>query len=92
MPANSWPENDSYNELDPLNSLLSDLSADEESVVETHDMSLPSRFQGRRRKAALVLTIVWSGTIALHLASWGSIFVLGLTTIIRISCLSGCVC
>ncbi len=82
MPANSWPENDYYDELDPLNSLLSDLSVDEESVVETQDMSLLSRFQGRRRKAALVLTIVWSGTIALHLVSWGSIFVLGLTTIL----------
>lgn len=45
-------------------------------------MSLPSRFQGRRRKAALVLTVVWSGTIALHLASWGSILVLGLTTLL----------
>lgn len=87
MPANSWPDNDSYKELDPLNSLLSDLSVTEESVVETRDLSLPSRFQGRRGKAALVLTIVWSGTIALHLASWGSIFVLGLTTILGIHAL-----
>ncbi len=45
-------------------------------------MTLPSRFQGRRRKAALVLTMVWSGTIALHLVSWGTLFVLGLTTIL----------
>jgi 1,2-diacylglycerol 3-beta-glucosyltransferase len=30
----------------------------------------------------LVLTAVWSGTIALHLVSWGSIFVLGLTTLL----------
>ncbi|MBE9199845.1 MULTISPECIES: glycosyltransferase family 2 protein [unclassified Nodularia (in: cyanobacteria)] len=83
MPANSWPEDDYYNELDQLNSLLSDQSADEEeSVVEVNAMSLPSRFQGRRRKAALVLTVVWSGTIALHLASWGSIFILGLTTLL----------
>jgi 1,2-diacylglycerol 3-beta-glucosyltransferase len=87
MPANSWPDNDSYKELDPLNSLLSDLSVTEESVVETRDLSLPSRFQGRRGKAALVLTIVWSSTIALHLASWGSIFVLGLTTILGIHAL-----
>ncbi len=87
MPANSWPENDYYDELDPLNSLLSDLSVDEESVVETQDISLPSRFQGRRRKAALVLTIVWSGTIALHLVSWGSIFVLGFTTILGLHAL-----
>ncbi|MHC5598655.1 MAG: glycosyltransferase, partial [Nostoc sp.] len=80
MPANSWPEEDSYQELDPLNSLLSDLSANEESVLETDPVSLTPRFQGRRRKAALVLTIVWSGTIALHLVSWASIFILGLTT------------
>jgi 1,2-diacylglycerol 3-beta-glucosyltransferase len=86
MPANSWPENNYYDELDPLNSLLSDLSVDEESVAET-DMSLPPRFQGRRRKAALVLTMVWSGTIALHLVSWGSIFVLGLTTILGLHAL-----
>ncbi|WP_193195945.1 glycosyltransferase [Nostoc sp. MG11] len=87
MPANSWPEKDSYKELDPLNSLLSDLSADEESMIETDTVSLTSRFQGRRRKAALVLTIVWSGTIALHLASWGSIFILGLTTILGLHAL-----
>ncbi|MFH7027910.1 MAG: glycosyltransferase [Heteroscytonema crispum UTEX LB 1556] len=87
MPANSWPEDDSYNELDPLNSLLSDLSVDEESVVETDPAPLPSRFQARRRKAALVLTMVWSGTIALHLVSWGSMFVLGLTTILGIHAL-----
>ncbi|MEA5514705.1 glycosyltransferase family 2 protein [Nodularia sp. UHCC 0506] len=83
MPANSWPEDNYYDELEQINSLLSDPSADEEeTVVEVDPMSLPSRFQGRRRKAALVLTVVWSGTIALHLASWGSIFILGLTTLL----------
>ncbi|AFY42115.1 glycosyltransferase family 2 protein [Nostoc sp. PCC 7107] len=87
MPANSWPENDSYKELDPLDSLLVDLSATEESLVETNNLSQPSRFQGRRRKAALVLSIVWSGTIALHLASWAYIFVLGLTTIMGLHAL-----
>ena len=86
MPANSWPENDSYNELDPLHSLLSDLSVEDESVVED-SVFLPSRFQGRRRKAAVVLTIVWSGTIALHLVSWGSLFIVGLTTILGIHAL-----
>ncbi|MBW4671867.1 MAG: glycosyltransferase family 2 protein [Cyanomargarita calcarea GSE-NOS-MK-12-04C] len=86
MPANSWPENDSYKELDPLHSLLSDLSVEDESVVEA-SVFLPSRFQGRRRKAAVVLTIVWSGTIALHLVSWGSLFIVGLTTILGIHAL-----
>lgn len=101
MPANSWPENDSYNELDPLNSsevlnggfrrsdfsLLSDLSATEELEEVSRSMTLPSRFQGRRRKAALVLTMVWSGTIALHLVSWGTLLILGLTTILSVHAL-----
>ncbi|MDM9384525.1 glycosyltransferase family 2 protein [Chlorogloeopsis sp. ULAP01] len=90
MPANFWPENDSYNELDPLESLLADLSVQEEDVLEEETstpVSVPSRFQGRRRKAALALTIVWSGTIALHLVSWGSLFVLGLTTILGLHAL-----
>jgi len=49
---------------------------------ESQDFCIPSRFQSRRRKAALVLTIVWSGTIALHLVSWGSLFVLGLAALV----------
>ncbi len=88
MPANSWPENDSYNEFDPLNSLFPEISVDEELAEEaSHSVSLPTRFKGRRRKAALVLTIVWSGTIALHLVSWGLLFVLGLTTLMGIHAL-----
>ncbi|MFB2839489.1 glycosyltransferase [Floridanema evergladense] len=79
MPANSWPENNSYNELDELSSLLSEISQPEES-----DKTPNQRYGGRRRKAAIVLTIVWSGTIALHLLSWGSWFILGLTTLMGI--------
>ena len=88
MPANSWPENDSYNELDAIGSLLSDLSDTEEDAQETlSSTSLKSGYKHRRRKAAVVLTIVWSGTIALHLVSWGSWFVLGLTTMFGIHAL-----
>jgi 1,2-diacylglycerol 3-beta-glucosyltransferase len=87
MPANSWPENDSYSEFDPL-TLLSELTVDEDSVEEANNtLSLPSRFQNRRRKAAIVLSIVWSSTIALHLISWGSLLVLGLSTIIGLHAL-----
>ncbi|BAZ42219.1 glycosyl transferase family protein [Calothrix sp. NIES-4101] len=84
MPANSWSDNDSFSEFDALDSLLSELSVeDEELVEETFDsLSLPSRFQNRRRKAAIVLTLVWSSTIALHLISWGSLLVLGLSAIV----------
>lgn len=79
MPANSWPENNSYSELDEISSLLSDLSE-----VEDSDEIPDQRYGGRRRKAAILLTIVWSGTIALHLLSWGTWLVLGLTTLMGI--------
>ncbi|MEM6752669.1 MAG: glycosyltransferase family 2 protein [Cyanobacteria bacterium P01_C01_bin.38] len=82
MPANSWPEKD-YNELDSLNSMFADMSANLElEEQKSPELTVPSRFQGRRRKAAVVLTMVWSGTIALHLVSWGSLFVLGLATVV----------
>ncbi|KJH71109.1 glycosyltransferase [Aliterella atlantica] len=91
MPANSWHENDSYNELDALGSLLSELSeqdsdeiADATPVLET---ALTSGYKGRRRKAAVVLTMVWGGTIALHLVSWGAWLVLGMTTVFGIHAL-----
>lgn len=87
MPANSWSENDSYNELDALGSLLSDLSDTEEEAQETSDTNINSCYKGRRRKAAVVLTIVWSGTLALNLVSWGSLFVIGLTTLFGIHAL-----
>lgn len=86
MPANSWPENDSYNEFDSFDSIFHDINEELEEEA-SNSMSLPSRFQKRRRKAALVLTVVWSGTIALHLISWGSLFVLGLSAIIGIHAL-----
>ncbi len=82
MPANSWPDKD-YNELDPLNSMFADISAPRSPEEQkSKELTVPSRFQNRRRKAALVLTMVWSSTIALHLVSWGSLFVLGLATVV----------
>ena len=44
----------------------------------------PSIYQGRRRKAAVVLSMIWGGTITLHLVSWGSWFIFGLTGLISI--------
>ncbi|MBD2140185.1 glycosyltransferase family 2 protein [Anabaena sp. FACHB-1250] len=83
MPANSWPENNTdHGNSDPLDLILPDLSENKES-----EYLQPKRFKARRGKAALVLTIVWSGTITLHLVSWGSIFILGLTTILGIHAL-----
>lgn len=80
MPENSWPENDSYSELEPLESLLSELSDPEADFESDFFQGL----SGRRRKAAFALTIIWGSTIALHLISWGSWIVLGLTTLLGI--------
>ncbi|NET01307.1 MAG: glycosyltransferase family 2 protein [Sphaerospermopsis sp. SIO1G1] len=89
MPANSWPENESYKgNSGPLKSIPSDLSVQEESQENDNTLCVPlSRFQRRRPKAALALTMVWSGTIALHLLSWGSIVIFGLTAILSIHAL-----
>ncbi len=124
MPANSWPENDSYNEPDDLalpsfpgsawegNLGLESTSGDSQSqppigkmpeaqnALESDSIPNPrsqagakergkiqNAYAGRRRKAAVVLTIVWSGTIALHLFSWATWIVLGLTTLMGIQVL-----
>jgi 1,2-diacylglycerol 3-beta-glucosyltransferase len=85
MSANSWPEKDSDQESsDPLNTVLSGLSDDESEEKKVPIFLNSSRFQGRRIKAALVLTIVWMMTIALHLISWGSILILILTGFLSI--------
>jgi 1,2-diacylglycerol 3-beta-glucosyltransferase len=86
MPENSWLENDSYSELEPISSLLSDLTDSKDETSATSNF-LHRGLKGRRRKAAVVLTVVWSGTIALHLVSWGYWFVLGLTTLMGIHAL-----
>ncbi|MBD2105449.1 glycosyltransferase family 2 protein [Nodosilinea sp. FACHB-13] len=39
-------------------------------------------FAGRRSKAALTLSVLWGLTVVLHLVSWGSWAVLGLTAIL----------
>lgn len=39
-------------------------------------------YSGRRRKAALTLIMLWGSTIALHLLSWGSWIVMGLTAVL----------
>lgn len=79
MPENSWSQNDSGEELDPISFLLSDL--DEE---EFENDFFFQGLEGRRSKAALVLTLLWSSTIALHLVSWGSWLILGLTGLLGI--------
>lgn len=82
MAEHPWVESDFDDELEPISALVSDLS-DSEDINDHYYRGLA----GRRRKAALVLTIVWSSTIALHLVSWGIWVVLGLTLLIGLHAL-----
>lgn len=43
--------------------------------------------RGRRRKAAVTLTALWGGTVALHLSTWGSWVVVALTALIGVHAL-----
>jgi 1,2-diacylglycerol 3-beta-glucosyltransferase len=77
MPDNPWSENELGNELDPISSLLSEF--DEE---EFENDFFFQGLEGRRRKAAVTLSMVWGGTIALHWFSWGSWLAWGLTALL----------
>jgi len=80
MPKNSWPEGNFSNEPDPTGSLFS-LS----NLVEADDFDDELyQGEGRRRKAAVALAMVWSGTIALHLCSGGYWIVFGMTTLMGV--------
>ncbi len=74
MPANSWPENNSFEEFEPLHSILSAF----ENSDEVEDFSYRG-YLGRRRKAAFLLLGICILTLALHLFSWGYWLVLGFT-------------
>jgi len=81
MSESSWRENSSYNELEPLSALLAELSqASEPEEPVQH----PPQKDTRRRKAAVALVMIWGGTIALHLSTWGSWLILGFVAVMGI--------
>ncbi|RMH75031.1 MAG: glycosyltransferase family 2 protein [Cyanobacteria bacterium J007] len=80
MPANSWPQKDSYQEFEPLDSILS-------AFVDSEEELFYRGYKGRRAKAALLLAVVWGGTLTLHFLSWGSWFVFALTGLMGIHAL-----
>lgn len=83
MPENSWPENESYNEPKQPSDRTANAALGPASLVQQLDQGLA----GRRPKAATALVLIWSGTIALHLSSWGYWFVLGFTTLMGLHAL-----
>lgn len=77
MSENSWPENDSCNMSKSNNSWPKDIETDD----LPEELNYPEG-EGRRLKAALILVLIWSGTIVLHLFSVGFWAVCCLTTVI----------
>jgi 1,2-diacylglycerol 3-beta-glucosyltransferase len=82
MSESSWQENDSYNELEPLSTLLADLTP--VSDTPENDLTSLGSVDRRRQKAALVLAAIWASTIALHLVAWGYWLMFGLTAIMGV--------
>lgn len=81
MPQNSWTDNNSYEEFNPLEAFLSEWSEAETEEEEEWSSDFFQGMGGRRWKAAVTLMMVWGITIALHLISWGSWLVLAVTAI-----------
>lgn len=84
MPNFPWNDDDlqgdrAYDELETISTFTADLAETED--INTH---FYRGLAGRRRKAAVALTIVWGSTIVLHLVSWGTWFVAGLTLLMVI--------
>jgi 1,2-diacylglycerol 3-beta-glucosyltransferase len=89
MQENSWPESSSYSEFDPLDALLSDLTAEFEELT---DEPLAAELEDaptdrRRRKAAVALVAIWGSTIALHYFAVGVWLVWGFTAIMGVHAL-----
>ncbi|MEB3341303.1 glycosyltransferase family 2 protein [Okeania sp.] len=53
-------------------------------VMETKKFSNQNIYDGRRLKAAFVLSLIWTVTIILHLLSWGYWTILGLTGLLSV--------
>lgn len=89
MPEPSWSESRSYSVIDPT---VADKLGESIATSGVTPMPEPRATAGRRsdrrrQKAAVLLTVVWGSTIALHSVSWGLWLVLGLTTLMGVHAL-----
>jgi 1,2-diacylglycerol 3-beta-glucosyltransferase len=80
MTENYWSKEKSDPDLDPINSLLAELS-DPEVAEEEFRENFFRGLAGRRQKAAFLLTTIWLTVIVLHLVSWGIWLVWGFTSL-----------
>jgi 1,2-diacylglycerol 3-beta-glucosyltransferase len=88
MPEHSWPKHNTYMH-DESNSAIHSLMPGVTDVPDSDDVNaeIYEGLTGRRRKAAVALSAIWGGTVALHLISWGVWVVLGLTAVLMIHAL-----
>ncbi len=56
-------------------------------VVDTKKLSNQNIYDGRRGKAAFILSLIWTTTIILHLLSWGYWIILSLTGLLSVQLL-----
>jgi 1,2-diacylglycerol 3-beta-glucosyltransferase len=85
MSENSWPENDSFSRLSPSGALAASLA--EEDFQFEIDPAFLRGLEGRRLKSALILGLVWGGTIVLHHFTWGYWLTMGLAALMGAHCL-----
>jgi len=78
-----WSEKKSEREVDPISSILSEW-LDPEEEEEDFRSDFFEGLEGRRKKAAFTLMMVWGVTIALHIFSWGYWLVLGITGLMAV--------
>lgn len=81
MTENYWSKEQADSDLDPLNSLLAELS-DPEVAEEEFRSDFFQGLAGRRQKAAFLLMTVWLTVIMLNLVSWGIWLVFGFTSLV----------
>lgn len=81
MPNKSWSEREPEQELDPISSLLSEL-VDPEDEEEEFRSDFFQGLSGRRKKAAFVLMAIWGITILLHLVTWGTWLMMGISGLV----------
>ncbi|WP_267382827.1 glycosyltransferase [Cyanobacterium sp. uoEpiScrs1] len=85
MQNNYWSDK-ADQDLDPLSSLLSEWS-DPQDEEEEFKNDFFQGLSGRRKKAAFVLMAIWGITIVLHLVTWGTWVILGVTGLFFIQAL-----
>jgi len=84
-PENSWQNNSDSKLAQNIAELANTVPVDEQiSTLPISPDFPPTLYQGRRVKAALLLTIIWGTILTLHLLSWGSWVVWSLTGVLWI--------